>query len=135
MRHVLAIAGASAVLGLGAFTVPGSTTPPPKTARVMVHCPNGNTAAFVTPASLHIAVGDSVEWRTTGQVTTTSLDIALKDTTQAWPFPGPLPRGESSATAPDAEHPGTYAYKVTMECRLARGGTQTVVIDPDIIIE
>ena len=135
MKRALAIAGISAMLGLGAFAMPGTTTPPPKTAHVMVHCPDASMAAFVTPESLHVAVGDSVEWRTTGQVTTTSLDIALKDTTQTWPFSGPLPRGESSATAPDAQHKGTYAYKVTMECRRGSGGTQTVVIDPDIIIE
>ncbi len=135
MRPVLAIAGATAILGLGAFAVPGSTTPPPKTARVMVHCPNGNRAGFVTPPSLHVSVGDSVEWRMTGQVTANSLEISLKDTAQAWPFAGELPRGNSSATAPDAESKGTYGYNVTLECRVAGGGTEHVVIDPDIIIE
>ena len=135
MRLVLAIASASAMIGLGAFAVPGSTTPPPKTARVMVHCPNGNRAAFVTPDSLHIAVGDSVEWRMTGQVAANSLEISLKDSTQEWPFAGTPPSGDSSATAPDAESKGTYRYNVTLECRAAGGGTQHVVIDPDIIIE
>jgi hypothetical protein len=135
MKRVLAIAGISAMVGLVAFSLPSSVTAPPKTAQVSVHCPAGGKAAFVTPESLHIALRDSVEWRTTGQVTTSSLDIALKDTTKTWPFSGPLPRGESSAASGDAQHTGTYAYKVTMDCRMPSGSTQTVVIDPDIIIE
>ncbi len=135
MKHVLAIAGVTAMIGLGAFAVPGPTTPPPKTARVMVHCPAGNRAAFVTPPSLHIAVGDSVQWRMTGQATSNSLVISLKDTAQTWPFAGEPPRGDTTATAPAAETKGTYGYNVTLECRLPRGGTRHVVIDPDIIIE
>ncbi len=135
MRPVLAIAGVTAILGLGAFTVAGSTTPPPKTARVMVHCPNGNRDGFVTPASLRISVGDSVQWRMTGQVAANSLVISLKDAKQAWPFAGAAPSGDSTATAPAARDTGTYAYNVTLECRVAGGGTQHVVIDPDIIIE
>ena len=135
MRYVLAIAGVGAMIGLGAFAVPRAPAPPPKTARVMVHCPAGNQAGFVTPASLHVSVGDSVEWRMTGQVTSNSLVISLKDTAQTWPFAGTPPSGDTTATAPDAERKGTYGYNVTLECRVAGGGTQHVVIDPDIIIE
>ncbi len=135
MRSVLAIAGAAALLGLGAFAIPGSTTPPPRTARVQVHCPAGNRAGFVTPASLKIAVGDTVEWGMTGQVVSDSLIIALKDTAQVWPFAGARPRGGTTARARRAERKGTYRYSVTLECRVPRGGTQRVVIDPDIIIE
>jgi plastocyanin len=133
MKYVFGLA-AVVLVGLGAFAIHGATKPP-KTGRVQVHCPDGNRNAFVTPASLHIAVGDSVDWRMTGQVTSDSLIIALKDTAQVWPFAGKPPRGGTSATAAAAARKGTYGYSVTLDCRVPAGGTQHVVIDPDIIIE
>jgi len=135
MRHLFAIAGVSALFALGGFAEPGSAPPPPKTAHVQVHCPTGNAAGFVTPDSLHIAVDDSVRWGMTGQVTSDSLIITLKNPRQAWPFTGHAPRGGTSATAARALHTGRYGYSVTLECRLPHGGTQRVVIDPDIIIQ
>lgn len=136
MRPVLAFAGATAVLVLSGFAVPGPSTPPPKTARVMVHCPIGSVAGFVTPARLRIAVGDSVEWRMTGRVVSDSIIIALKDTAQVWPFADARrPRGAAIARARRAERKGTYSYSVTLDCRMSGGVVQHVVIDPDIIIE
>jgi plastocyanin len=135
MKRILAVAGITSALALGAVALSSAAVAPPNTKHVQVHCPTGNGGGFVTPAVLHISVGDSVQWNTTGQVTTTSLAIALKDTAQAWPFTGALPQGATSATAARALRTGTYGYSVTMECRTSGGGSQHVVIDPDIIIE
>jgi plastocyanin len=135
MKRILAIAGITSALALGASALSRAAVAPPDTKHVQVHCPTGNGGGFVTPASLHITVGDSVQWNTTGQVTSTSLIIALKDTSQAWPFTGAPPRGSTSATAARALRTGTYGYSVTLECRQPGGGSQHVVIDPDIIIE
>ena len=107
----------------------------PKTSPVMVHCPSGNQAAFVTPPKITIAVGDSIEWRMTGQVVSESLLISLKDTAQAWPFAGPMPAGTTSARSGNARAKGTYRYNVHLACRVPGGGTQKVTIDPDIIID
>jgi hypothetical protein len=132
-RIAIAAATATAALGLGAFASPGGLTPPPTTARAMVHCPAGNQGAFVTPSNLTIALGDSVEWRMTGQVVSDSLIITLKDPKQSWPFVGTPPRGGTSALAKAAKTKGTYGYSITLQC-LIGGGSQRVVIDPDIII-
>lgn len=135
MKHVLAVAGFAIVVAAGSAALPFGTSPAAKTARVMVHCPNGNQPGFVTPASVTIAVGDSIEWRMTGQVTSDSLIISLKNPQQAWPFAGSPPRGGSSARTLNARTAGTYGYNVGLRCRTPNGGSQPVVIDPDIIIE
>lgn len=101
----------------------------------MVHCQNGNQAAFVTPVNDTIAVGDSIVWRMTGQVTATSVVISLKDSSQTWPFAGSVPQGTTSAQSGSAQTKGTFGYNVQLTCRVPGGGTQPVTIDPDIIIE
>jgi len=101
----------------------------------MVHCPNGNQAAFVTPVNDTIAVGDSIVWRMTGQVSATSLVISLKDSSETWPFAGSAPSGTTSAQTGKSRTTGTYGYNVHLVCRVPGGGTQSVTIDPDIIIE
>ncbi len=134
MRTVTGLAAVGAVLALGAFAFTASTAPPPKTARVMVHCPAGNHAAFVTPPKVTIAVGDSVRWKATGQAVD-SLIITLKDPEQAWPFTGHAPRGGDSTWTGGATTTGTYGYNVTVHCRVGGHGDTVVVIDPDIIIQ
>jgi plastocyanin len=123
------------LLAAGIAAVPFSPLRVPGIARVMVHCPNGNQGAFVTPQQVTIAVGDSVVWRMTGQVMSDTLVISLKDSEQAWPFSGAMPKGQSSASTGAARVRGTYGYNVTLQCRLPGGGSEPVVIDPDIIID
>ena len=135
MKSVFVFAGIAALTSIGAAAAPFSTHPAPGTARVMVHCPSGGKDAFVTPQQVKIALGDSLEWRMTGTVIAESLAIALKDDSQAWPFSGSTPRGSNSARTGSAATAGTYAYAVHLTCRLPGGGTEDVVIDPDIIIE
>lgn len=135
MKSVFAFAGFAALITIGPAAAPFVARPVPGTARVMVHCPNGGRDAFVTPQQVKIAVGDSVEWRMTGNVIAESLVIELKDDSQAWPFSGSTPRGRNSARTGSAANAGTYAYAVHLSCRLPGGGTEDVVIDPDIIIE
>jgi plastocyanin len=101
----------------------------------MVHCPNGNQGAFVTPQQVTITVGDSIVWRMTGQVTSDTLVISLKDAEQRWPFGGAMPKGKASARTGEARVKGTYGYNVHLQCRLPGGGSEPVVIDPDIIID
>lgn len=135
MKHALVAAGFAIVVAAGSAALPYGTTPAPKTARVMVHCPTGGRAGFVTPDSIRIVVGDSIEWRMTGEVTSDSLIITLKNPQQAWPFAGALPKGGPSARTLNAVTTGTYGYNVGLRCRTPNGGSHPVVIDPDIIIE
>jgi len=136
MNRAVVFASVASVILIGAAAVPSSTTgTTPAIGRVQVHCPAGPNAAFVTPVQIRIAVGDSLEWRSTGQVVADSIFITLKDPEQAWPFAGNSARGGQVAMARGAHARGTYAYNVRMLCRLPGGGTREVIIDPDIIIE
>ena len=135
MKRNLAVAGFISLLAAGIAAVPFSPLRAPKSAQVMVHCPNGNQAAFVTPQQVTVAVGDSIVWRMSGQVTSDTLVISLKDAKQSWPFGGAMPKGKTSAQTGDARVKGTYGYNVQLQCRLPGGGSAAVVIDPDIIID
>jgi len=135
MKFVPTIIGVAAMLGLAAFTLPSRATPAPTTHSVKVHCPAGGHAGFVTPSPVHVVLGDAVKWSMTGQVMSDSIIISLKDSTQTWPFAGSPSHGGTSATASNAAHAGHYGYNVTLLCRVAGGGTQRAVIDPDIIIQ
>lgn len=135
MRRVLAIAGSVALLVAAVAALPFASSQAAKKSRVMVHCPNGNQPARVTPPKITISVGDSIEWRMTGQVVSDSLVISLKNPDQAWPFAGPVPHGTTSASTGNAVSKGSYGYNVHLICRVPGGGTQPVTIDPDIIIE
>jgi len=135
VRRVLAVAGTATLFFAAIAANPFGSPRAANTSHVMVHCPNGNQAAFVSPAEITIPVGDSIEWRMTGQVTSDSLSISLKDQEQAWPFAGALPRGTTSAQTGNARTKGTYGYNVHLRCRVAGGGSLPVTIDPDIIID
>lgn len=135
MRHILAVAGTATLIVAGIAAIPFAAHRVAQNSQVMVHCPNGNQAAFVTPVNDTIAVGDSIVWRMTGQVTSNSLVISLKDSAQAWPFAGSVPSGTTSAQTDNAQTKGTFGYNVHLVCRVPGGGTQSVTIDPDIIIE
>lgn len=134
MKRTVAISAVAGLLAFGIAALPFKSPVVAKKSQVTVHCPNGNTAAFVTPPKITIAVGDSIIWRVTGQATDT-LAITLKDAKQAWPFTGAMPAGASDASTGAARTRGTYGYNVIISCRLPGGGSQRVVIDPDIIIE
>ena len=135
VKRVLAIAGSATLLVAAVAAIPFASPRAAKKSQVMVHCPNGNNAAFVTPPKITIAVGDSIEWRMTGQVVADSLSISLKNPDQAWPFAGPVPEGTTSASTGNAVTKGSYGYNVHLVCRVPGGGTHPVTIDPDIIIE
>jgi hypothetical protein len=136
MKRSTAVAACVTLLVVGIAAAPfTSRSPRANKSQIMVHCPNGNQPAFVTPVKDTIAVGDSIVWRMTGQVTSDSLVISLKDPNQAWPFTGPMPRGTTSAQTGAARVKGTYGYNVHLLCRVPGGGSTPVTIDPDIIIE
>lgn len=137
MNSPLTAVGFAALVALGSVVLSSNsaTSPPRARAQVTAHCPNGGTDAFVTPVRVRIAVGDSLVWRTTGQTVADSIEISLKDRNTQWPFAGTIPAGQSVASTGAASTRGTFQYAVRLVCRIPGGGTQVVVIDPDIIID
>ncbi len=135
MKRIVAIAVSATLVAAGIAARPLTAPRVAHKSQVMVHCPNGNQPAFVTPVHDTIAVGDSIVWRMTGQVTSDAISITLKNADQAWPFSGSLPQGTTSAQSGEATTQGTYGYNVHLSCRKPGGGSTPVTIDPDIIIE
>ena len=134
VKRALALVGSVALLAAGTAAIPFGTKPAATASKVMVHC-TGPQGPFVTPPEVHIAVGDSVQWRMTGTVVSDSVVITLKNPQQAWPFTGARPRGgPGGANTGAARTRGTYGYNVRLLCRMP-GGTRSVVIDPDVIID
>lgn len=133
MTRLLSLAAFAALAGVAAVGAPRHANP--ATTQVMVHCPSGGHEAFVTPPQVEIALGDSVEWRMTGEAEAESMAISLKDAAQSWPFTGTLPSGKDAARSGSATAKGTFPYSVHLSCKLPGGGTQAVDIDPDIIIK
>ncbi len=121
---------------------PADSTPPtaelkPKLEKVRITCAPGQTSnggkdsLKVDRDSVYLALGDSVEWKTTGNVR--SIQIALKQP-GIWPFADSIPpKGDSTAVAGNARTPGTYAYKIDLECKY-QGQWLKRTIDPDLII-
>ena len=145
MKPVFAIVTGLVLVSVAAAALPSVSTLRAKTATVTVHCANGADSAFVTPARVRIAVGDSVEWEMAGNVASDSIVITLKDSKRTWPFAGRAPRGRGRADAQAgvrsdvranrAHTRGTFAYNVDLLCHVPGGGARPIRIDPDIIIE
>jgi len=134
VKRALVLVGSAALLAATA-AVRFGMKPAAAPSRVMVHCPAGTQGAFVTPPQVKVAVGDTVQWRMAGAVVSDSVVITLKDPQQAWPFTGARPSGgPDGANTGAARTRGTYGYNVRLLCRMP-GGTQSVLIDPDVIID
>ena len=135
MKRIVAIAVSATLVAAGIAARPLTAPRVAHNSQVMVHCPNpANPGGWVTPVKDTIALGDSVQWRTTGAVTDT-LVITLKNARQGWPFTGGAKAGSSAVQTGPSATKGTYGYNVHFTCRLPGGGSRPVDIDPDIIIE
>ena len=135
MKRVVAVAGFVTLLAAGVAAIPYSPPRAAATEQVMVHCPNGGQPGKVTPEPVKVVLGDTILWKMTGQVQSDTLVITLKDEKQAWPFDGAMPKGKTSAKSGEARVKGKYGYNVHLQCRRPGGGSDSVVIDPDIIID
>jgi hypothetical protein len=107
------------------------------TVTVSITCPgpNGQRQA-VQPWEAQLNVGDSIAWNLVPPILSDTIMIALKDSSQTWPFSSPRhPRGRHGATAQGAFVVGQYAYNVTLRCPVRGGPPAFITIDPDIIIK
>lgn len=135
MRRALALAGSATLLAVVVAAIPFSARRDPVAVKVLVHCPTATQSSFVSPAQVSISVGDSIQWRMAGPVVTDTLFITLKEPAQTWPFSGPMPKGRNGAQTGPSLTKGTYGYNVTLECRISKGPSETIVIDPEFKIE
>jgi hypothetical protein len=135
MKRFIAMAGSVALLAAVVAAVPLSAPRAALTSQVMVYCPNAGQPPYVSPAPATVSVGDTVIWRIAGPVKSDTIVITLKDSSQAWPFEGAMPAGTSVARTGAAKVRGKFGYNVHLDCRLPSRGSESVDIDPDVIIE
>lgn len=118
-----------------------------RTVTVDVRCADGQaTSSSVSPETITIVQGDSLDWVLAAGATAESFEIVPVDhpsgrAARDWPF-GDAPGarrgrrgGAARAYLMRAGAAGTYRYDVRAVCRAPGGGEATeVTIDPDIII-
>jgi len=135
VKFMLTLVVGGSALALGAAQLrDGPTVDAQPNQQATVRCPTGVNPASVTPDTIRVPLGGSIDWRMQGPVTSDSIIISPKDPDQAWPFAGTPSRGGSSARASNAQRRGQYSYNVDLLCRI-NGVVTPVRIDPDIIIE
>ncbi len=101
-------------------------------------CTGGeNTSVTLRPWNLRLQQGDDVRWVLNGNAN--SDDITISPKRDAWPFVDAPPykggKGRPARTGgmrPNAQ--GRYSYNVTLICTNG-GNADTVLIDPDIIVD
>jgi hypothetical protein len=117
-------------------------TPAFATTRITVDArcagPN-NTQVSVAPWNARIAQGDSVEWVVNAAANTEEITITAKRA-NAWPFTAATPyRGSKAAPARGAgmrnNARGRYSYNIQLVCQSGATPPDTVLIDPDIIVD
>jgi hypothetical protein len=109
------------------------------TVNVDIRCNPGNGVQFtLAPWTAQLAQGDSIVWALSTDANVPDITITSKQST--WPFSASPPYKGNAATPPKGKgmKPGQvgkrYSYAVTAVCTRADGTTNTVVIDPDLII-
>ncbi len=110
------------------------------TVAVDVRCnPNNAVSLSVAPWTAQLAQGDSIIWVLDPNANVPEITITSKQ--PGWPFTTSPPYKGNAARPPKGSgmRPNQagrrYAYGITAVCTRADGTTNTVVIDPDMIIQ
>lgn len=107
---------------------------------VRVDCLAGRGVSFsLTPWSISMKPGDSINWRLDAAANVTEMEVKAK-ATKPWPFKKKTgykskknqPAGAKELDA--AEKGSKYQYVVSAICVRDAAMSDTVIIDPDIII-
>lgn len=106
---------------------------------VDARCTGGqNTQVTVSPWNLRINQGDDVQWTLNASANTTSITITPKNTA-TWPFA--TNRGQGTKTTPAASSgmragaSGRHAYSIQLVCQVGNNPPDSVLIDPDVIVD
>lgn len=108
---------------------------------VRVDCLAGRGVSFsLTPWVIEVGVGDSINWRLDAGANVTEMEVVTKQPGGAWPFRRKPPyratkvRPAGAQALDNAQSGRRYKYAVSTVCVRDSASSDTVVIDPDIII-
>lgn len=95
-----------------------------------------NTEVTVRPWNLQVSQGDDVQWAISNAANTSEITITPK---AAWPFATNRPQGTKATPAGSSGmRPGSlgkYSYTIRLICQAGGSPPDTVVIDPDVIVD
>lgn len=112
---------------------------------VRIDCLAGRGVSFsLTPWVIEMKAGDSLTWRLDQGANVSEMQVIAKQG-KPWPFSSPPPRNATKekpagarALNPNVPPPGMerfrYQYAVKAVCDRGAEASDTVIIDPDIII-
>lgn len=135
-RSLVTAAAACSVLLTAAARGPASV-PATQSVSIDARCAgNRNTSITVQPWNLHVGQGDEVQWVISPSANTGEVTISPK---AAWPFANNRRQGSktvpasSSGMQPGAR--GRYSYTIRLVCQAGASQPDTVVVDPDVIVD
>jgi plastocyanin len=95
-----------------------------------------NTQVTVQPWNLRIAQGDDVRWEINAAANTNAITITPK---ASWPFATNRPGGSKTTPATAAgmnpNSRGKYSYSIQLVCQAGANPPDSVLIDPDVIVD
>lgn len=120
----------------------GTVAPPPGQVTVDARCAGPrNTSVTVSPWNLHVPRDSNVTvtWVINAAANTDTITITPKQGT-SWPFGGDAAVGSKATPARvqgrTPNEPGVrYRYNIQLVCRIGAADPDTVVVDPDIIVD
>ena len=108
---------------------------------VRVECLAGRGVSFsLTPWSIEMAAGDSINWRLEQGANVSEMEVIAKGPGNSWPFKKKPPYRSTKSKPAGAQSLDTnqkgrkYRYAVSTVCVRDSVTSDTVIIDPDIII-
>ena len=108
---------------------------------VRVDCLAGRGVSFsLTPWTIDVAPGDSINWRLDQGANVTEMQIISKMPGNQWPFRRKPPyrstkaRPAGAQSLDNAQSGRRYKYAVSTICVRESTQSDTVIIDPDMII-
>lgn len=138
---VMLFSGAIAVASIAGFVDQGQSAPlANKEVNVRIECLPSRAVEFaLSPWSVEVGPGDSVSWRLDPRSNVDSMTVV--DASGRWPFRGRPPKVMRNQGARGVQERAVtlrgankYKYAVQAFCIRSATVTDTVLIDPDMII-
>lgn len=98
-----------------------------------------NTEITVSPWNVRLQQGDEVEWVIAANANSNDITVTPKSTSD-WPFASRGPYNGTKGNAARANGMrgngrGSYKYNIELVCQSGQNPPDSVVIDPDIIVD
>lgn len=98
-----------------------------------------NTEITVSPWNVRLQQGDEVEWVIAANANSNDITVTPKSTSD-WPFASRGPYNGTKGNPARANGMrgsgrGTYKYNIALVCQSGQNPPDSVIIDPDIIVD